>query len=470
MNAVPREHLDKVFGSDSAGETPEERARTSQREFVRGQTMLAEASPEASGRRLTALEALNIFGFDVLLKAIEDGQALLVRDRFEPSRTLKNRREALGYDQRHLARLAGLSPQDVVNAETPGKISPVRNLERLAPPLALDERILGLKDQTGGDALGVRLRDLTRTERHSGLSAGAVAALAESAWVIARQKSLSSYLNLRRNDLLNKFKPDDNYQYPTYQRGYDLAARTREILGIGSEAPVESMRRLVSDKLNIPLVQTKLGPSLAGATIANGEDRGIVVNIEGANQSVWVRRMTLAHELGHLLWDPAQKLNRLMIDRYEDLEVNSSSPRDVVEMRANAFAIAFLAPPAVIDRMIAGSIDITATIFKVVERFGISVSAASAHVGNIGRIKTPSIRGGARPDPSDELRAQEDFTIDYFPIKDIPPARVGRFALEVVRSLDYKLISRDTAATLLKTTPENMTQQSIRAISDLLGA
>jgi hypothetical protein len=47
MTAVSLANLDKVFGADVAGDTAETRAKNSRREFVRGQTMLAEASPEA---------------------------------------------------------------------------------------------------------------------------------------------------------------------------------------------------------------------------------------------------------------------------------------------------------------------------------------------------------------------------------------------------------------------------------------
>ena len=469
MSTISKADLDKVFGPELSGDTPWERARSSQREFVRGQTMLAEASAEATGHRLAAAEALNNFDFSTLLTAVEEGQAPLVRERIEPARTLRRHREALGYTQQHLARLANVTAEDVVKAETPGNVSPIRILERLALPLAIDERVLGFKTQVGAEELGVRLRQLAHAEGGVGLSPMAVAALAESAWVIARQKSLLSLIGAPSSDGLQRFPPDDDYGYPTYERGYSLAIRARQLLGLDPEAPIDSMRHLVSETLNIPLVQTRLGRGLAGATIATGEARGIVVNIEGDNQSVWVRRMTLAHELGHLLWDPAQKLNRLMVDRYRDLAINSSYRRDPVEIRANAFAIAFLAPPAVVDRMVYQADDILSAVFEVARYFGISVTAAAAHVGNVSRVHVVLPRGSAFPEPSDEIRAQEDFTIDFFPIKNIPPALVGRFAWAVARALDEKVISKDTAATLLRTTQDKLNPDIIRSILNLTG-
>ncbi|MGE0282145.1 MAG: ImmA/IrrE family metallo-endopeptidase [Rhizobiaceae bacterium] len=470
MTAISKVDLDKVFGANVLGDSPEERAVNSRRAFVRGQTMLAEASQEATGHRLTAAEALHNYGFPTLLKAIEEGQALLVRERTEPAQTLVAHREALGYGREQLARLTKVSIEDIAKAETPGKISSIRTLERLAIPLAIDERILGIKDQPNGADLGVRLRQLAKSKDNaSGLSPTAVAALAESAWVIARQQSLSEQLNSEPNLARSKFSPSDDYGFPTYQSGYRLAAETRRLLDLEPDAPIKSMRSLISDKLDIPLVQTKLGNHIAGATIASGSERGVVVNIDGENQNVWVRRMTLAHELGHLLWDPQQRLNRLAVDRYSDLKINSSDRRDPVEIRANAFAIAFLAPPAAVDRIVQDSVDMPSAVNKVVEFFGISKTAATAHVGNVSLVRVATSQLSTQLEPSDELRAQEDFTVDYFPIRNLPPSVVGRFSWLVAQSLDKNLISVDTAAYMLRTTTDKLNRQTVTNILNMTG-
>lgn len=468
MKSKSENILDKVFGIGSSGETLEDRALLSQREFVRGQTMLAEASPEAKGHRLTAAEALYSFGFETLRTAVEEGQALIVSGRDEPAQTLRKYREALGYSRDHLAHLAKLSIDDVIKAETPGKMSPISKIERMARILAIDERILGFKQQSNVEELGVRLRQLANSDGNNRLSPNSVAALAEGAWIIARQKSLLSQLGVGSSNILKAFVSDDDYGHPAYERGYQLAAKARELIGLGPVAPITSVRNLVSDILDIPLVQTKLGSGLAGATIENGTDRGIVVNIEGANKNVWVRRMTLAHELGHLLWDPRNRLNRLMVDRYNDLVVNSSTRRDPVEIRANAFAIAFLAPPSEVDRIVHTASDIPTAVFEVAQHFGVSVSAAAAHVGNVSRVRVSLPGSMQRPEPSQENRAQEDFTIDFFPIKGVPAAVVGRFAKVVSYALVKKIISADTAATLLQTDSVNLSEEVIKRIIDLI--
>ena len=194
-----------------------------------------------------------------------------------------------------------------------------------------------------------------------------------------------------------------------------------------------------------------------------------MVNIEGDNGSVWVRRMTLAHELGHLLWDPAPRLDRLMVDRYRDLAVNSTYRRDRVEIRANAFAIAFLAPPAAVDRMVDQAGDVPSAVFAVARRFGISVTAAAAHVGNVSRVRVVLPPGRRFPEPTDDMRAREDFTIDFFPIRNVPPALVGRFAGIVARALGQNAISKDTAATLLRTTTDMLDTETIASILSLAG-
>ncbi|WP_162009697.1 ImmA/IrrE family metallo-endopeptidase [Methylocystis heyeri] len=421
---------------------------------------------------MAAAEALANYGFEKLLAAVEEGQAPLVPGRSEPARTIQSHRNALGYTPEELARLAKVDANDVVKAETPGQVSPIRILERLARPLAIDERILGFATQGGTEELGVRLRELAAPQGNARLTSTTVAALAESAWVIGRQTSLLSMIGERNTKSLETFQVDDDYEYPTYERGYRLAAQARQLLGLPPEPPIKSMRSLVSSMLNIPLVQTTLSENLAGATIAIGEVRGIVVNIQGRNRNVWVRRMTLAHELGHMLWDPAERLNRLTVDGYSDLTVdkysdNSVIRRDPVEIRANAFAIAFLAPPSAVDKMV-GHAEITpSAVFEVAQHFGISVTAAAAHIGNVRRVEVVPPRGSKFPEPSDEMRGQEDFTIDYFPIKGIPPALVGKFASIVAQAFREGLISRDTAATFLQTTEDNISQDIMESIINL---
>lgn len=454
VTVINSELLSQVFGPDSSGETPEARARTSHRRFVRGQTMLAEASPKAKGRVLTATEAVRIFGFDVLRKAIHNGQAAIVPDRSEPARTIAARRDALGLPVDRLARLIGLKPGEITVAETPGKVSSIRVLEVLARNLAIDERKLGFDLERSADAaLGVRFRRLVNPdEGQPVLSATAVVRLAEAAWVISRQDELLQDLGDEAT-VRRRFEPNSDYSFPAYEKGYILAAKTRELLGLTPDEPIPSLRRLIENVVRIPLVETELGTSLAGATIANGTHRGIVVNIQGRNENPWMRRMTLAHELGHLLWDPAERLESLMVDRYDEIEGVVRRAQDPVEIRANAFAVALLAPPHEVDRIIRANGGAWSAVVEVSERFGLSVTASRAHVQNVGRYQ---VSGRDMPQISDDWRAAENYTNDFFPLQKTPVSRRGRFAWAVLRAEAEGLVSSDTAASYLSCSVEDL--------------
>jgi hypothetical protein len=54
--------------------------------------------------------------------------------------------------------------------------------------------------------------------------------------------------------------------------------------------------------------------------------------------------------------------------------------------------------------------------------------------------------------PGDDWRADENQTTDYFPVKTTPVSRQGRFTWVVLRALELRLISSDSAASFLNTT------------------
>ena len=226
------------------------------------------------------------------------------------------------------------------------------------------------------------------------------------------------------------------------------------MLNIGETEPIPSMKWLVENSLGIPVVQEQLADRFAGATVANGRDRGIVINERGQNANVWVRRMTVAHELCHLLWDPDASLDRLRVDRYDDLQIDYDRPRDLVEIRANAFAISFLAPPQAIENMAKANLNTTEIVRQVMTTYGVSATAATYHVSNIVRRDVTGVTARELPPPSDEWIAAENMTVDWFPLKETPISRRGRFAYLVVRAFRKGLISGDTAAVYLRSTEE----------------
>lgn len=69
--------LTAIFGSESRGTTPNERARSSTKRWVRSRYQLAEWSEGATGAVLTSEEVLVQFGFEKLCEALDKGSAII---------------------------------------------------------------------------------------------------------------------------------------------------------------------------------------------------------------------------------------------------------------------------------------------------------------------------------------------------------------------------------------------------------
>lgn len=453
-----KKDIASVFNEDCLLMSLEDCARKSSVVFVRSQLQLAFATKRSTGHRLNAFEAYTTYGLDTLLKVAREGSAPLISNGDEPGLTLKKRREELNLTVDQLASNSKLEASAILNAETPGKISRIRVLEQIAQKLALDERLLGSVVASGGDnKLGVRLRELASADV-SQFSPSVVMELAESAWIISRQIDLRKVLGIPQHNLVTATQKDGNYNYPSWQYGYTLAERTRNKLGIYDDSPINSLRDIIENKFGIPLIQISINPKFAGATISNQSDRGIVVNECGLNGNVLVRRMTMCHELGHLLWDPDTNLNKLAVDEYDALDDwQMLTRRDPVEIRANAFAVAFLAPPAAVRNIIAQEKDPQGALARVVNEYGISPTAAKHHICNVTQTSPSSISLTAKlPPPLKDWTTQENLTIDYIPIETTPISRRGRFVSLVAQSFVKNFISSDTAALLLNCTPEEI--------------
>lgn len=436
-----------------AGADEEAAARESNRFYRRGLGQIAEDSPEATGRRLSAIEALRAYGIEVLAEVAMEGYARLAPYAEAAGRVLQRRRTQLSLDHRHVANRANLS-EDVVKAAEESRKLPIRYYERIARALGLDERYVSVRPEPeGNERIAVRLR--TIGEEDPRLGQGTVSALAEAAWVAMTQVRLEEDLGLQVARMGIERSP--NYGtpgFPAYEWGYRLAADAREKLGLENE-PIPSVRDLAEDRLGLPIVQAELGESIAGVTVEAATRRAIVVNLSGKNRHVFVRRATVAHELGHLLYDPPHYLNALRADAYADLESPSDQLRDPVEQRANAFAVEFLAPQREALACFRSAKD--DPVGAVMDRFGLSFTAARYHLWNaLGRTTPLKDLISHRPDSSTMWDARETYTIDYHPIRDLRPSRAGRFSAVVARSAEEGLISWDTAAEWLETTEEEV--------------
>ena len=438
--------LEEIFGEASQGEDLVSRAATSARIFIRSHMQLTLDSEGATGRRLTAREALDAYGLALLETVVEEGGVGVITDASEPAKTLSERRRKLRLSKRKLAQAAQVSVDDVTNAETPGEVVPFRTIERLAQALALDERKIGLAGAAHGDhALGTRLRELRNNDDRQG---DFITTVTDAAWVVARQSELSRVLGADR-DMKSAFgRKNSQYGTQIWRQGYSLAERTREILGLEARAPIENISKLAQDTLGIPVIDTGLSADIAGATVLVGSSRGIVLNTEGANRNILVRRMTIAHELGHLLWDPDNQLEAVRVDDSADL--GRRDIRDAVEARANAFAIALLAPLEAVRALYAERGDFHDTVAAIADRFGITALAAAHHLANVCDLRADEVsrvrKATATVTRKWEMREIRDNLLKAR----VPSSRGNRFALLTMQAVRKNLITLDTAASWLK--------------------
>lgn len=449
---MSKDKLDYIFGKDSVGATEIDRARSSKQIYVRGQDHLSFWNKNAAGRSLTTYQAYVAFGINALQEVADHGSAIIVQSKEEPAKSLITQRKALGITVAQLSTKTGLSSEEIESCEDQTIRSPIRLIEKMAIALGLDETRISFQPTYGyEDRFAVRLKDLSHTQS---LSASAVLALSEASWVIRTQDRLAHDLG-QMPTLKDEFIPSDNYGtsgYPAWEHGYYLARKTREILGYKENEPIESLR-VVCDDLGIPLLHAKLSSLHAGATIVSHNVRGIVVNTEGRNKNVWIQRATVAHELGHLLWDPDEKLKRVRVDTYDELEnlyINRDT-KDFVEARANAFAIAFLAPLAAVKTEFLRHTDSKIGVRSVMEKFGISYTAAKYQIWNATERECVLTELNVKDvEPTDEWVGREAYTDDFFPIDSTEIIRRGKFCGLVVKSEMKKLITEDTASTYLQ--------------------
>lgn len=198
-----------------------------------------------------------------------------------------------------------------------------------------------------------------------------------------------------------------------------LATRLRDALGLG-DAPIPSMVALVRDHLRVEVRVTRaMWGQIDGASYASDAARGVLVNLRERPRPRSIR-MTLAHELCHVLFDGdfAGAVHGGMLafsPRGKELSGangGSSSPAQAFlwrERRANAFAAYLIAPPRGVKALVGALPPPTIhTIHRVAEHFGLSHRAALNVTANVYGWK------GNRPSLSESL-------------EDAPPLRDARW-------------------------------------------
>lgn len=427
-------------------------------DYVRSKYQLARFTPETGqlGHRLTKHEAIAAYGEDRLAEVERDGVSVLLASPKAIETAIRSRRESLGIHVETLAAVLDKPISTIRSSEENARDVALRDIEEISFMLGLDERYIAFQAEAGADGqLGARLRTLQMTPNGSpagpGLTERAALALAESASTIRAQHRLQTDVGLGTNMAgLTTSSDYGEAGRPAWRVGYELSHSARIAFGLGN-APIASMRDLVEHRLGIPVIQIELPQQIAGATVSSSGYRGIVVNTVGPNTNVWVRRATLAHELCHFFFDPPGDLQAIRVDRYDALEQNPEGTiPDFAEQRANAFAISFLAPIEEVKKIALTTVVTPGQLETIIAGFGIGQVAARYHVDNAWfRQSVLPPEASVHVNPTDEQKAAEDFTLDFFQPKSTPHSRRGRFAALVAQCVQGGLMSSDTAALYL---------------------
>lgn len=195
------------------------------------------------------------------------------------------------------------------------------------------------------------------------------------------------------------------------RQGYRIADRLRTDLGLGGD-PLGDLRVLCEEQLGIAVSLSPFTTAALRAASILDVDRSAAaavlssVDPELASNPRLVR-VCLAHELSHLLFDPARE-GRVQI-ALDDRDVSGRRARPsktaLLESRAKGFAAEFLIPRKGVAAMLGERPDATTDaavarrrIGEVRERFDTPWEIATLHLGNLGWIES-SLTDRIRRDP-----------------------------------------------------------------------
>lgn len=193
-----------------------------------------------------------------------------------------------------------------------------------------------------------------------------------------------------------------------YKRAGDqMGVRLRAALGLGDE-PIEDLVELTESRFAVdvslePLPEALHGVFITDPTPAEGDTR-LAVMLVNSVDTFGRQRFTLAHELGHLLFEDAELY-------WADYRKGDST--DLKELRANHFASAFLMPASGVRALVADlgpAPDetrgrhswVARVVVETSLRFGVSVDAAIYRLDNL-KVWTPQDKAFAKAQSATNL-------------------------------------------------------------------
>jgi len=256
----------------------------------------------------------------------------------ELSRRIRAAREACGLTQEQVAEYLDVSRPAVVQIEQGNRAVSSLELDRLAHMFGRDIREFVAESFGGVDALAAVFRAEAAV-----LGQPAVADALRDCVAIGREvRNLERLLSIENATTAPAAfdLPAPGSRWEAIQQGERLAKDERRRLGLGSAALPDLTELLETEGVRTAVV--KLPDDVSGLTL-NDPQHGLFV-VANRDHHVLRRRFSFAHEYAHVL-----------ADRSRFGLISRASDRDnLVEVRANSFAAAFLMPEEGVREFVAG--------------------------------------------------------------------------------------------------------------------
>ncbi len=257
-------------------------------------------------------------------------------------------RQSLGFSVDEVALVSEVSKEEIRRIEhDPEQLSDelAGRLSRIYGQDVLD----ALDDLDTGDAgadFGSPMATLLKANAEV-LDATSRFAISEAVWIARRIRQIRQRWDEPSGwDDIRRFRSNPDYSHPRNGNARQLARIVRERLDLG-QGPIASVQSDVLAPLRILVLCVSMPEGPDGQAFAEPDIGGVVLlNVaSSANRSVFGRRVTLAHELAHLLFDRSRMRDMSEFCQFEARDRRSAaSERESIERRARAFAVVLLAP------------------------------------------------------------------------------------------------------------------------------
>ncbi|MFZ5622974.1 MAG: helix-turn-helix domain-containing protein [Gemmatimonadota bacterium] len=250
-------------------------------------------------------------------------------DQQELARRLKAAREASHLTQDDVAAHLGVSRSTIAQMELGNRAVTSLELDKLAYLYGRDMRVFLAEEFRPEEALVALFRrhpDMVREDR---TLAAVRHSLAVGREVTNLERLLGVDADLAALPAYSLKAPGTKWE--AIQQAERIAAEERRRLGL-ADAPLPGVAELLEGQ-GVRTAKADLPQDISGLTVAD-PDVGVLVVVNGAHVP-WRQRFSFAHEYCHVL-----------LDRDEKGAISRTTDRDTLpEVRANAFAAAFLMPP-----------------------------------------------------------------------------------------------------------------------------